>query len=260
MKNLLFFALFSFTFSSTFSQESINLLDSPFMYSTGSRIEINSKGDTILVSEQVTSIANGQNRQLATTPNRFVARGGDIVLEFKGTPYFINQWHEGEITLEDNEILKGFIAYDVVYNSVYFTENTDVLASLVQPKSFTINANTFFLLDEMEDRELNPFYYTSIVEGTHQLLRRENGKFIKKDFFSYNNTQNEFSGEYVKESLHYLYSEGELVKISPKASFFAKLGTKSIQAKKIVQDENLDLNKIEDIIKFTRIMNMIFTS
>jgi len=206
--------------------------------SSGSSIEFNEKGEAILISE-----FNGVH---ANSNVHF-----NTILTYLGTPFYGDQWFEGSMITEEGEKKQGIMAFDVVNNIFYYSENDGEEALEVQPIKFMLGEHTFERLNEKFGGASNG-YYEIVSSGEPKLLLQLTGRYVQTSNGvkgSYGaNLLGEYEGSFVKNAKYYFVIQRQLILISNKSSFYKGLGPYTAKAIEINKKNKLNLNYEEDIL------------
>lgn len=215
--------------------------------STGSEVRVNDKGDTILVSTY-----GGANVQLNTQMR--------MEVKYLGTPYYRNLWFKGQARLKGGEPSKGVLAFNVVKGVVYFaSQGSNLPAIEVKPERFALDGLVFYNFEDVYEGA-STFYYNILVNSEPKLLKQYSGRYVQtkgdvEDAYGDSSTQ-EYEGKFLKEEAYYFVIQNQLVLVNRKKSFIKSLGPYEQKAKKIVQQEKLNLKKQSDIIKLAEMLQI----
>lgn len=206
--------------------------------STGSRIEVNAKGDTILISEYKTGNVKLNSQQT-------------FERHYLGTPYLNNGWYNGKMVLKGGEPVEGLMAYDLVRKSVYFSKNQHSQAIELKPDEFSINGLNFSKFNDEIEGSGNDFYET-LVTSQPMLLKVYDCSYtpVKSDVDNGygSSSAKAYEGEYSKKEKYYLVVNKKLILVKKKKSFLKSLGRYSSPAIAFVSKEKLNLKSQADII------------
>lgn len=238
---LLIGPIFSFAQNSTAAY----FVDKVSAVSTGSRIDVNSRGDTILVSEYDT-------RNVKQNSNQSYER------YYLGTPYLNNGWFKGKVVLEGGEPVEGLMAFNLVRSSVYYSKNKHTTAIELKPTEFSINGHSFSKFKE-ELSGAGDYYYETLSLDEPMLLKMYDCKYTatKSDVDNgYGSSSAKlYEGEYQKKDKFYLAIDKKLVLVTHKKSFLRNLGKYSEAATAKVKKDKLNLKKQEDIISLSKFLS-----
>jgi hypothetical protein len=213
-------------------------LDKVNSASTGSRIDVNSKGDTILVSEYKTANVKLNSQQ-------------SFERYYMGTPYFNNGWYQGKMVLRGGEPVEGLMAYDLVRGSVYFSKNANSQAIELKPDEFSLNGHNFSKFNNEIEGAGNSFYET-LVGSQPMLLKMYDCSYspTKTDVDNgYGSASaNAYEGEYSKKEKYYMVIDNKMVLASKKKAFLKSLGKHRTAAMKYVESKKLNLKNQADLI------------
>ncbi|AWV98857.1 hypothetical protein [Arcticibacterium luteifluviistationis] len=247
-KTCLLFTILSISFAS-FSQNNpaAYFVDKVSAMSTGSRIDVNAEGDTILVSEYDT-------RNIKQNSNQSYER------YYLGTPYLNNGWFKGKVVLEGSEPVEGLMAYNLVRNSVYYSKNQNTTAIELKPTEFTINGHSFSKFKNEIDGA-GDFYYETLSLDAPMLLKMYDCKYSssKSDVDNgYGSAKaNKYEGKYEKKEKFYMVIENRMVLVTKKKSFLRSLGTYSQSAMAKVKKDKLNIKKQEDVISLSKYLSSL---
>ncbi len=209
--------------------------------SADSRIDVNAKGDTVLISEYMSRNVKNQSRQ-------------DLVKIYKGTPFFKNRWFMGEIRLKDGQVVKGNMAYNVVANVVYFSVSSQQEAVEIKPEEIILGG---YRLTKQKDvfENARDFYYETIYNEKSVLFSQPVCRYVPKvsgPSTGYEATGDNFEGYYEKSEKLYLGTGEELTLIRANARFYDLFGQRKKEIRQFVADNNLRLKSRGDIIRIFR--------
>jgi len=238
---IVFVNVLSFAQNSTTSY----FVDKLSVLASDSRIEIRGK-DTVLVSEY-------------KNPNVRFQSQNDFKKFYKGTPFFNNGWFKGSITTEAGGVSKGFMAYNVLTNSLFFSIGEDKDAVEIRPKEFTLNGNTFkkFRNQYVAAGEL---YYQKLVEGETELFRNFKCKYtpaVVGEKTGYEQTGDGYEGYFEKETAYYINYHNKMQRVGKKFKIFDENEEK---AKEFAEKNNLSLQNPTDLIKIVKHINGLDTN
>jgi hypothetical protein len=175
---------------------------------SNTKIEINKKGDTVLVAYYNTQDLINRTNQ-------------EFVKVYKGTPFFKNGWYKGALLTDNGASLNFTMAYNVQKDEVYMVNNPTESAVSIKPIGFSMEGHTF--------RQFKDRYYESIYEGKslilkeHQCLLQLN-RPIQKTGYESEGGENEYEGEFIKSVKYYLINEGKFKEIPLSKRIFRLFG------------------------------------
>jgi hypothetical protein len=249
MKNIvLLFFIFCITFSSKAQNSTAAyFIDKVNSASTGSRIEVNAKGDTVLISEYTSGNVKLNSVQ---TFERY----------YLGTPYLNNGWFQGTMVLKGGEPVEGLMAYDLVRGSVYYSQNAQSQAIELKPDEFSMNGRNFSKYqDEIEGA--GSYFYETLVASEPRLLKMYDCTYTttKSDVDNGygSSVANKYEGEYSKKEKFYMVIDKRMLLVTKKKSFLKSLRTYSSSAASHTKSANLNLKNEEDIIKLAAYLGNI---
>jgi hypothetical protein len=227
------------------SQSSAFFVNDLNLKSSSSQIEVTPKGDTIMVAYFEGNDVLNQS-----------TRGGSK--KYIGTPFYGNRWLPGTASMNATDESKGMMAFNVVKNVISYSPDNETKPIDIAPFKFILNGVEFRKLN-LEVPKAGPYYYTVLQEGEIQLVRQYAGKYVpivEREEKAYTNTkEKEYEGKFVKETSDYLIIGSELIPVEKKAKLLKNLGSLSNKAEAIIKSEKIDLDKTEDLIKFTKSLN-----
>ncbi|MFT5884710.1 MAG: hypothetical protein ACI9IP_001167 [Arcticibacterium sp.] len=242
-KTFLLLPILSISFSS-FSQNSsvAYFIDKFSNESTGSRIDVNAQGDTILVSEYDTR--NVKQNSIQSYERYYL-----------GTPYFKNGWFNGKTVLEGGEPVIGLMAYNLVRGSVYYSKNQSTAALELKATEFIINGHSFSKFKD-EISGAGDDYYETLLAETPMLLKVYDCKYStsKSDVdYAYGSAKaNKYEGEFEKKDKFYMVIDNRMVLVTKKKSFLRGLGAYSQAATAKVKKDGLNMKKQGDVISLSK--------
>lgn len=202
--------------------------------SDDTKITVTAKGDTAL-------IAFFKNNDVVN--NRY----GEFTKLFKGTPYFMNGWYQGEIVTTTNSILQGVqMAYNIQRKTVYVAEDTTQEAVAVKIKAFTIKGHNFQLLDNT--------YYETIYEGSNSTLLKEYTCMLEMNQpaelngYEVSGPQAEYEGSYVKSVKYYWLFNNERIPVPTGKRIFKIFGEKEGAMEAFAKANRLKINAESGIV------------
>jgi hypothetical protein len=240
MKKISILVLFTFMTGIAKGQNSTAayFMDKINSASTGSRIEVNAKGDTILISEYKTGNVKLNSQQT-------------FERHYLGTPYLNNGWYSGKMVLKGGEPVEGVMAYDLVRKSVYFSKNAHSQAIELKPAEFSISGHNFSKFNDEIEGAGNDFYET-LVSSQPILLKVYDCSYtpVKTDVDNGygSSSAKSYEGEYSKKEKYYMVINNKLILVKKKKSFLKSLGKYSSAASGFVSKEKLNLKNQGDIV------------
>lgn len=216
-------------------------IDKLTLVSSDSRIEVNGKGDTVLISEY-------------RNPNIKLQTNSDLTKIYKGTPFFNNGWFSGSMILDGALTKKGFMAYNLTTNTIYFSLNEKHNAIEIKPDEFTIKGIVFrkYTKQYVASGEI---YYQQLVEGEFELFKQYYCKYNPRNLgetTGYEMSGDGFEGYFEKELIYYTIYNNKMERIGKKFSVFNQSEGK---AKNFAKNNNLSLKKEIDLIKIVKFLN-----
>ncbi|UBM59943.1 hypothetical protein LAG90_04680 [Marinilongibacter aquaticus] len=210
-----------------------------------SRIDTNAQGQVVLISGYKSSNVR------MNSINEFEKK-------YLGTPFFKNGWYTGSFILSGGKSVEGLMAYDLVKNQVYYSQNTNSNAQTFRPDDFTIN-DTHFTKLKGEYSRAGDFYYEILADGNYLLLKQYTCDYkpTKTDVDNGygSNANREFEGEYKKEEKLYLTYEGQLILVKNKKKFYRSLGELYSKAYGFSKEKKLNISKEDDAIALVEHLN-----
>lgn len=223
------------------NQGTAMFIDKLTLVSSDSRIEVNGKGDTVLISE-------------FRNPNIKLQTNSDMTKIYKGTPFFKNGWFYGSMILDGALTTKGFMAYNLTTNTIYFSLNEKQNAIEIKPDEFTIKGIVFrkYTKQYVASGEI---YYQQLVEGEFELFKQYYCKYNPRNLgetTGYEMSGDGFEGYFEKELIYYTIYNNKMERIGKKFSVFNQNEGK---AKNFAKNNNLSLKKEIDLIKIVKFLN-----
>lgn len=200
------------------------------------QIEINKKGDTVLVAYyKVNNLISRSNQ--------------DFTKVYKGTPFFRNGWYKGVLRTDNGASLNFTMAYNIQKEEVYLASIPGQDATVMRPQSFTLLGHTF--------RQYKNQYYEVIYEGGSQLWKEYQctlhlSKSGQRTGYEAEGGVNEYDGEFVKSVKYYLKEEDRLKEIPSKNRLFKLFGDKSADVKNYAKNAKLNLSAEHSLVTIFR--------
>ena len=215
-------------------------IDKFSIQASNSKIEIRGL-DTVLVSEY-------------TNPNVKLQTRNDIGKVYKGTPFFNNGWFNGSVLLAGGGVSKGYMAYNMVTNSLFFSIGPDKEAVEIKPLQFTLDGNTFrkYRNQYVASGDL---YYQKLEGGEIELFKNIKCKYlpaVEGEKNGYEQTGDGFEGYFVKETTYYIVYHDKMQRVGRKFKIFDQNEEK---AKAFADKYNLSLQNPADLIRIVRHIN-----
>ncbi|MBK9508053.1 MAG: hypothetical protein IPP61_18615 [Cytophagaceae bacterium] len=212
--------------------------------SSDSKIDVNSEGDTILIS-----YFKENNLRLNTINLK--------ELIYKGTPFFMNGWFKGSVLLEPNgKSSAGLLGYNLAQNKLYVSlgANRDVME--IAPYEFEIEKHVFRKYNK-QYAGAGDFYYEKLTEGHFELFRQNKCMFYPKvsgDRTGYEASGDGYEGEFLKKTEYYVNWREKMQLVSNNFKIFEPF---SKEAKKYASENHLSLKKPAELIKVVNFVNEI---
>lgn len=215
-------------------------MDKFSIQASNSKIEIRGL-DTVLVSEY-------------TNPNVKLQTRNDIGKVYKGTPFFNNAWFNGTIMMEGGGVSKGYMAFNLINNSLFFSVGADKEAIEIKPLQFTINGNTFRKYRN-QYVAAGDLYYQKLLDGETELFKNIKCKYIpavEGEKNGYEQTGDGFEGYFVKETTYYINYHDKMQRVGKKFKIFDENEKK---AKAFADKYDLSLQNPSDLIRIVKHIN-----
>lgn len=242
-----FAALFVVSFKTVLAQNTTTsyFMDKLSVQASDSKIEIRGK-DTVLVSEY-------------KNPNIKLQSRNDFTKEYLGTPFYKNGWFKGTIVMETGGVSKGYMAYNILSNSLFFAIGENKEAVEIRPLEFTIAGQTFrkFRNQFVAAGEL---YYQKLVEGQTELFMNLKCKYVpavEGEKNGYEQTGDGYEGYFEKEANYFINYHNKMQRVGRKFKVF---GENEQKAKEFADKNNLSLQNASDLVKIVRHINNEETS
>ncbi|AWV98243.1 hypothetical protein [Arcticibacterium luteifluviistationis] len=168
-----------------------------------------------------------------------------------GTPYLYDQeWHKGSLKLPGQDVVKGYLSYNMVYQRVHFKSNSfSNQRILVEPEFFIINDVTYTSFPDVSPMAFA--YFTNEKTGQFNLLcdnRKVQSNDINKDILDpYNITSKEYTAEYIEKPEYFIFKDGEAFKIEDKNYFYKQFGLSKKELKQFKEDRNINFQEQESV-------------
>ena len=199
---------------------------------SGTRIEVNDKGDTVLVATY--NAINANNR----TAN-------DFSKVYKGTPFFKNGWYKGKVMTEKGGEVGVVMAYNLQNGRVYIVVDPQQDASELTPPSFFVEGHQF--------KRLKNQYFEPLYEGENILLKQY--ECILKPHLSSQRTgyesegsDSEYEGEFLKSSHYYLWVNNRVKVLPTGKKLYQLFGTHRSEIENFVQRKGLNVALEHDLV------------
>lgn len=215
-------------------------IDKLSIQASDSKIEIIGK-DTVLVSEY-------------KNPNIKLQSRNDFRMLYKGTPFYNNSWFNGTIMMEGGGVSKGFMAFNLITNSLFFSIGPNKEAVEIRPLQFTINGNTFRKYRN-QYVAAGDLYYEKLVDGDIELFKNIKCKYLPAvagEKNGYEQTGDGFEGYFVKETIYYINYHDKMQRVGKKFKIFDENEGK---AKEFAEKNNLNIQNPSDLIKIVKHLN-----
>jgi hypothetical protein len=198
---------------------------------SATRIEVNQKGDTVLIASYRTLDA------INKTNNEFTK-------VYKGTPFFKNGWYKGFI-LENNGRQSDFLmAYNLQKEVVYLVTDPLLEATVMKPPTFWLEGHTFKLI---KGRYFEPIYEgkTMILKDYQCLLQPS--RATQRTGYETEGGDNEYEGEFVKFVKYYLVIGDKWREVTTGKRFYKLFGNQAEIIETYVKLNALNPNKEKDL-------------
>jgi hypothetical protein len=223
-------------------QENRIINSSKYCYnSTNSKIEVNGRGDTIMVYDF--ELLNNNFPPLL-----------NYTKSFKNTPYYQNKWFSGSVFSEDKTLTKGIIAYNLEYSSLFFSEGSNQQAIELKPKEFVLNGKVFKKFRDVYG-QAGDVYYEQLVHGEIEIFKQYYCSLKIRNNDGYRASLSGYDGEFEKENRFFTIFANKMTRIGKSFNAF---GLFAPQAKEFAKKENLKLNRERDLIKIAQYINQLY--
>jgi hypothetical protein len=209
--------------------------------SNNSEIIVNSRGDTVMVS----NFKNSNVEQISSS---------EFEKEYKGTPFFKNGWYKGVVKLDANYKSEGTFAYNLIDNTVLYARGPNKESIVLTPVEFTLEGHTFRKLNK-EYNAAGQSYYERLSNGKVELFKRYICKYhpaVTAEKTGYEQTGDGYEGYFEKEVIYYTIYKDKITVIGNKFKVFEANANK---AEAFAKENNLSLKKEADIIKIVSYLN-----
>lgn len=251
-KIFLFFTLFSsfqtfsqVTFFQTFSQQNqYNIINtSRVNYSAvSSDLEINSKGDTVMVYDfNFLQYLNFPLLNYTTT--------------YRNTPFYNNKWYTSSIFSEDGEKVKGVVAFNLQTNSLFFAAYPNSETIEIRPNEFTLSGKKFKKYKDVYG-QAGDVYYEQLVAGDVEVYKQYYCSLNVTNRDGYQPSLNGYDGEFDKENRYFTVFGNKMTTVG---NNFKVFGLFASQAKAYAKKENLKLTRESDLIKIATYINELYS-
>lgn len=192
------------------------------------RIEINPKGDTVLIASYRTIDA------INKTNNEFTKI-------YKGTPFFKNGWYKGFI-VENNGRESGFLmAYNLQKKVIYLVTDPLLEATPMKPQTFWLEGHTFKLI---KGKYFEPIYEgNSIILKEYQCLLQSSRATQRTGY----EAEAEYEGEFVKFVKYYVVIDDKWREITMGKRFYKLFGNQAETMETYVKKNALNPSKEKDL-------------
>lgn len=132
---------------------------------------------------------------------------------YLGSPYFGDSiWHQGSLIYRNQKEVPAQIAYNLVFDLVYWRLSDSKETSPILPDEFTIDGHRFVSKQRKPLGVEHVSYYEILYDGKTKLLRRwiKKLKFIDRKSYSIRVAFDDmFDGEYIQSEDFYIQKQGE---------------------------------------------------
>jgi hypothetical protein len=195
-------------------------------------IEVNQKGDTVLVAHYRAIDA------LNKTNNEFTK-------VYKGTPFFMNGWYKGFVEEKNGHQSEFVMAYNIQKGLVYLVTDPLMEATQMRPPLFSMKQHTFKLFKNE--------YFEPIYEGKTVILKEyqcmlKSNRPTQRTGYETEGGESEYEGEFVKSVKYYLQN-GDVLKAIPIGKRIFKLfGNQAKMVEAYAQSNRLNPEKEAELI------------
>jgi hypothetical protein len=251
-KIFLFITLFSFfqtfsqvTFLQRFSQHNQNNIINPSRVNNSaasSDLEINSKGDTVIVYDF---------KFLPYLNITFI----DYTTTYRNTPFYNNKWYSSSIFSENGEKVKGVVAYNLQTNSLFFAAYPNTKTIEIKPNEFTLSGKKLKKYKDVYG-QAGDVYYEQLVAGDVEVYKQYYCSLYVTNRDGYHPSLNGYDGEFDKESRYFTIYANKMTRIGNNYKVF---GLFASQAKAYAKKENLKLTRESDLVKIATYLNELYS-
>jgi hypothetical protein len=191
------------------------------------QIEINTKGDTVLVAYyKINNLISRSNQEFTKV--------------YKGTPFFRNGWYKGVMRTDNGASLNFTMAYNIQKDEVYLVNDPTQEAKSIKPTEFEMEGHTF---KQFKDR-----YYEFIYEGKSLIMKEyqcilQLNSSAQKTGYEPEGGASEYEGEFLKSAKYYLKNENKLKEIPLNKRVFKLFGEHSKTVEAYAKSNELRPNK-----------------
>jgi hypothetical protein len=158
----------------------------------------------------------------------------EFIKTYKGTPFFKNAWHKGEISTQSGKVMEFLMAYNMQKNELYIVEDVKKDAITIKPESFTILGHHFSKFENA--------YYEVVHISKNTLLKEyscvlHSSNTEKTGYDS----SGEYEGEFVKSSKYFILKDESVVQMPRGKNFFNLFGDKKLLVELYAKANNLNL-------------------
>ncbi len=195
-------------------------------------IEVNKKGDTVLVAHYRAIDA------LNKTNNEFTK-------VYKGTPFFKNGWYKGFIVESNGHQSDCIMEYNIQQGFVYLVTDTLLDATQMRPPEFSLEQHIFKLFKNE--------YFEPIYEGKNVILKEyqcllQSNRPVQRTGYETEGGENEYEGEFIKSVKYYLKNGAKLKAIPTGRKIFKLFGNQGKTVESYAKSRNLNPEKEADLI------------
>lgn len=249
-KSLILVPAFSLVLSSLFAQNDNKqisyFMDKVNVVSSDSRIEVDSRGDTVLVSEFLSRNVKNQSRQ-------------DFIKIYKGTPFFKNKWFMGQMRMKNGEMVKGTMALNLVGNVVYFSVGSTAESVEVKPDEIILGGVRLLKQKDVFDNAFD-YYYETVYNEKSVILSQPICKYTPKvtgPNTGYEASGDNFEGYFEKSEKLYFGTGDMLTLIRTNSRFYDLFGEHKKTIQEYVSGNKLSLKSKADVVKIVRYYDSI---
>lgn len=209
------------------------------MTDQNARIEVNQKGDTVLVAFY--RALEGVNK----TNNTFTK-------VYKGTPFFKNGWFKGKTVEKNGHEAEYLMAYNQQKGVLHVMANPLLEAVMMKPTEFVLQNHRFVLLKNQ--------YYEPIYEGKTMILKEHqcllhSKSSVQNTGYEASGSESEYEGEFIKTTKYYWYEDGKLSGIPTGKRFFKLFGNQAKEMEMFAKDRQLTPTTEKGMIEIVKNFN-----
>ena len=177
--------------------------------------------------------------------------------EFKGSPFMVEDFQEGQIKLNDGKIYEGKLRYDVYADQIEFIISDGkiyAVKNLETVKAVTIGSSGFLSLSKEAGNSLDGIYEV-LVEGDYLLIEKHLVE-LKDAKPAQPYIEAKPATFFTKKSKYLILNmDGEFVEIKDKKDLLTMKTKKSDELENYVKKHKVKTSQKKDLIDFTNFLN-----